>query len=100
MICRKCPGRTCRMAGKQERVPHSSAIGPFLLLLFINDLPSVSFFANDIKMVQSSHYNVWKWSVPINPIKRNSFQPAFGDSIQTSNVVNDMGVPVILYPLQ
>ncbi len=64
-------------------------IGSLLVLLFVNDVPSVInmttlLFADDVKMVssrsqsdllQSSLYNVWNWSVtldvPFNPNKCN-----------------------------
>ncbi len=71
--------------------PQGSAIGPFLFLLFVNDLPDAVealtlLFADDIKMVTRRTQNMnlhssitaawdWskKWDIPINPAKYNYF---------------------------
>ncbi len=104
-------------------MPKGSPIGPLLFLLFVSDLQSVItvlmlLFADDVRMMsprsqsgllQSSLYNVRKWSVnwdlPINPTKCNyitigwvpplelSFATVIpGDSVQIANVVEDLGV--------
>ncbi len=82
-------------------VPKRSVIGPFLFLLYVNDIRSVinvltPFFADDVKMVSPRSQsgilqNYVIWGFPINPTKCNYFAIRQAPPVQLSFATGSPG---------